>query len=362
MVWSLANCREKREEHFKLLFTDEVLHGQPTEPIDLTAKDRFKILEKLLLTEGKHWLETKTLQSYLDVGRIPRGLRFSKKPTFGKDNSKFMQEWNRIQDECSNDLIRLIIYERNREIKQLEKEILKAIKALEPIVIDTDCSEIEHDLKVKLEYEEDELLKTKHSKFLRDKLDYQQGRQRDWAKKDRGRVVGDEYIPNKKERGGSAHSKNRYQDHHTYDEKRESRTNKNDRSNRDRSRSNHGKGYRNPNYKGKNYIEGFRYGSKPQGQYRNYENEYKNPHVRTSRYSPRNSSKFSPKRPARLEPTTDSPSFLDLIRTRLERKVKTVKDIANTPQEKRKIRDVSDEEHEEGPEHKRRGYSWEGTP
>ncbi|XP_075455250.1 uncharacterized protein LOC142494702 [Ascaphus truei] len=147
--------KAKREEAFDLLFAEEpkIPNVPPSEKVSM--KEHFKNLEKMLITESKQW-----------------------------DNEHFMKEWIRILDECSNDLVRLIIYERSKSLKELGAQIEEQIKTMEPLIINTDCSELEHDVCANLEQHDDETAKTKHFKFFRDKHDYDTNKQRTWAKDD----------------------------------------------------------------------------------------------------------------------------------------------------------------------------------
>lgn len=67
--------------------------------------------------ELRMWWDKVTLQKYLECGRIPRGLRIHKNPTFGLEDEDFINRWDETLEECSNSLMRLIIQKHSRDRK-----------------------------------------------------------------------------------------------------------------------------------------------------------------------------------------------------------------------------------------------------
>ncbi|KAJ1141179.1 hypothetical protein NDU88_007514 [Pleurodeles waltl] len=52
-----------------------------------------KTLEKLRKIELNKWLESESLQRYLEVGRVPRGLRILITSTYENPNLEMLKEW-----------------------------------------------------------------------------------------------------------------------------------------------------------------------------------------------------------------------------------------------------------------------------
>lgn len=57
------------------------------------VRDLFKRLEKLMKAEQSKWWEHKSLSRYLEVGRIPRGLRIMLAPSYENPDTNMLAEW-----------------------------------------------------------------------------------------------------------------------------------------------------------------------------------------------------------------------------------------------------------------------------
>lgn len=76
------------------------------------------------------------VSDYWREGRIPRGLRIKKFPSFGLKDPDFRSRWEGILNKCSLDLILLII-ECNKREKEATQEKLAEINA-QISIIDND--------------------------------------------------------------------------------------------------------------------------------------------------------------------------------------------------------------------------------
>lgn len=76
------------------------------------TQNLFNKLERKLCTEMQHQIDGVFLDLYVKEKLIPRGLQVNLQPTF-KDINGFVDEWNKIIDECSLNLMRLISVKRN---------------------------------------------------------------------------------------------------------------------------------------------------------------------------------------------------------------------------------------------------------
>ncbi|OCT60453.1 hypothetical protein XELAEV_18046478mg [Xenopus laevis] len=137
-------------------------------------------LERNMVKEMRLWWDISTLQNYLKVGRIPRGLRIKKFPAFSDVSREFVDAWNSTLSTCSNSLMELIIDFHTKKHKLIQD----GIKELQSDLLRRDASiEIAEKLdiiKQRVNKLETEVKLTKREKFLRDKKDYEFNRVYDW--------------------------------------------------------------------------------------------------------------------------------------------------------------------------------------
>lgn len=75
---------------------------------DVSMKECFPNLEKLLTSELKTWWDHNSLKMYLEKNMIPRGLHLRKTPTTIYSDL-FVAKWNDILSVCSLSLMELIV-------------------------------------------------------------------------------------------------------------------------------------------------------------------------------------------------------------------------------------------------------------
>lgn len=61
------------------------------------------------INKSKYMIHASSLNDYLNANVIPRGLRIQKGPAMFKNNETFLQKWKAILNQCSTDLMLLII-------------------------------------------------------------------------------------------------------------------------------------------------------------------------------------------------------------------------------------------------------------
>ncbi|XP_063786027.1 uncharacterized protein LOC134934533 [Pseudophryne corroboree] len=144
----------------------------------------FNKLEHLCMTETKQWWDQISKQKYLDDNLIPRGLRILKESTFKADKD-FTEEWNNILDNCSKNLIKVLIKYREQRVNELQLEIEKVHTLLK--VYEKSEEYKARDLKVnkKLEEFEQSLITRKENKMERDVSDYQSGNIHNYNKRNK---------------------------------------------------------------------------------------------------------------------------------------------------------------------------------
>lgn len=124
----------------------------------------------------KMFLHATALTDYIREEKIPRGLRIQKAPGLFQDDDTFKSRWVAILNQCSRDLMLLIIEKKKEEVNIIKQEVSnlqEGFKAqlTEPIY-DKKIMELE---KLVKDFE----LKTKEikiKKLKRDRKDYNQGK------------------------------------------------------------------------------------------------------------------------------------------------------------------------------------------
>ncbi|OCT80042.1 hypothetical protein XELAEV_18026861mg [Xenopus laevis] len=135
--------------------------------------DLFKKFQKLSLKELKAWWEISTLENYIEVEYVHRGLQLKKCPAFDLQDTDVMQEWKYKKEQ--NRL--------NIEIEEIKGQ-LNAYQSM------PGYKERETRMKEELETMAKKIMDNKQQKFLRDKVDYENERVYSWGmelSKERGR-------------------------------------------------------------------------------------------------------------------------------------------------------------------------------
>lgn len=121
--------------------------------------------------KAKYNIHASSLNDYLKANMIPRGLRIQKGPEMFKSNDTFLQKWKAILNQCSTDLMLLIMEYALQTVEDSSKEITD----LESKLQNDNESEFENKMK-KIKEEIDALERNmkefKIRKYKRDTKDY----------------------------------------------------------------------------------------------------------------------------------------------------------------------------------------------
>ncbi|OCT97616.1 hypothetical protein XELAEV_18009846mg [Xenopus laevis] len=187
---------KERTERAKLLFGTDMGKATATTEQRISddslgiMMDLFKKFQKLSLKELKVWWEISTLENYIEVERVPRGLRLKKFPAFDLQDTDVMQEWYLALSECSFNLMGILIRKYKKEQNRLNIEIEEIKGQLNAYQSMPEYKEREIRMKEELETMEKKIMDNKQQKFLRDKVDYENERIYSWGmelNKERGR-------------------------------------------------------------------------------------------------------------------------------------------------------------------------------
>ncbi|OCT80132.1 hypothetical protein XELAEV_18026942mg [Xenopus laevis] len=139
-----------------------------------------KRLERSMIKEMRLWWDISTLENYLKVGRIPRGLRIRKFPAFSDVSKDFVEAWNNTLSLCSSKLMELIIDFHAKRHTVIQSDIKEVQFKLLNLEAKSDTAELLNDIKFRVHKLETDVKRNKREKFLRDKRDYELNRVYDW--------------------------------------------------------------------------------------------------------------------------------------------------------------------------------------
>ncbi|OCT57153.1 hypothetical protein XELAEV_18003898mg [Xenopus laevis] len=142
--------------------------------------DLCRHLEKNMIKEMRLWWDISTLENYLKVGRIPRGLRIRKFPAFSDISKDFVEAWNSTLSACSSRLMELIIDFHTKKHSLIQSDIKEVQLELLKYEAKVDTAELLGEIKQRVNKCETEVKRIKREKFLRDKRDYELNRVYDW--------------------------------------------------------------------------------------------------------------------------------------------------------------------------------------
>lgn len=141
-------------------------------------------LEKTLMTEMQHQIDAIFLNKYVQENLIPRGLRIGITPTFQND-AVFIENWSTALDNCSRDLLKLLISKREALSEMATMEIDTISEKLIVFHKHPDYSNIRGKIQNGIKNSEFEFMNRKKNKLLRDRNDKATGHYRLWDRKDR---------------------------------------------------------------------------------------------------------------------------------------------------------------------------------
>ncbi|OCT91367.1 hypothetical protein XELAEV_18014420mg [Xenopus laevis] len=142
---------------------------------DACLKRLHEAFKRCLFREIRAWWDVATLEKYLQLKMVPRGLRIKKFPTFTTEDKDFTTKWNLILTDCSNNLIQLLIDYKKETLVKAKAEMELTRSELLKVATEEKYLELDQSLNLKLKKEEDLIIVRKVKKFDRDRRDYDEG-------------------------------------------------------------------------------------------------------------------------------------------------------------------------------------------
>lgn len=123
--------------------------------------------------EQNKWWDLTTLQKYIDVGRIPRGLRIFITPTFNDPDPELVTEWAENSHGCSIVMLTLLVKYARKECDRQSGIIEDITKQLKNLCGQEEFTSDMEKLESKLDKIESEIKAKKQRKFQRALVDYE---------------------------------------------------------------------------------------------------------------------------------------------------------------------------------------------
>ncbi|KAJ1177650.1 hypothetical protein NDU88_002902 [Pleurodeles waltl] len=156
--------------------------GPSTQPsrsnlkVEVKLQTLYEKMEKLHRRELSKWWEVESLQRYIEVERVPRGLRIYTVPTYEDPDPEMLEEWAENSKQSSLNMMRILtkyaMKDRSRTLEEMEKVRLEILALITQETFDEYMKYLEK----KLCKFEEEITAKKQRKFIRDFKDYQAGR------------------------------------------------------------------------------------------------------------------------------------------------------------------------------------------
>ncbi|XP_053561237.1 component of gems protein 1-like [Bombina bombina] len=134
-------------------------------------KDLFHTLEDEILKEHRHWWDLTTLEKYLEIKQIPRGLRVLKHCSF-KEDTELLEKWYKILDDCAFDLIKILIEHRRLLSDKCSENIDKIQADLIKYLENPDYERLLKRMYERTDKFQEDLVLSKNKKLERDNNDY----------------------------------------------------------------------------------------------------------------------------------------------------------------------------------------------
>lgn len=180
--------KAKRIQKVATMFspTDTVGDNEPTTTqtveLNTTLKQLLIQVEQQYKKEiSKSW-ETLTLQKYLEVNRVPRGLRIFTMPTHPETKTEMLNEWGENNRACSYNMMRILIKYAEKDLEDIHKNITE-LEAKIKLQNKEEVNKSRKEMEERIENYEEEVQLRKQRKFLRDETDYKTGRILTFAKR-----------------------------------------------------------------------------------------------------------------------------------------------------------------------------------
>ncbi|XP_053571826.1 protein FAM133-like [Bombina bombina] len=163
-------------------FFDTIFSSSANTTCDGDLKQLFNTLEKLLMSDLRSMWDVVKLTHYIDVKRIPRGLRIKKYPNYDLEDSDLQDEWNTALNECSLKLLGVLVKSKEKKRNNLKDKILTTKADLKTRKTEKQYAELKSQMKEKIKKADAEIAEKKKNKFLRDREDYDNNRVYDWSR------------------------------------------------------------------------------------------------------------------------------------------------------------------------------------
>ncbi|KAM8945703.1 myocardin [Pelodytes ibericus] len=170
---------EERQARVRSAF----MEGECEMGLDTDLYTLFRDLEKATNKELRLWWDIVTLEKYIEVQRIPRGLRLKKVPFFIKDDEKLETDWNSTLTECSMKLMQIIITYKKKLLITAQNDLAILDIKKEEIKENAKFDEFSLKLAAYKEKLEVEISTTKKDKFQRDRMDYSRNEVYQWKRR-----------------------------------------------------------------------------------------------------------------------------------------------------------------------------------
>lgn len=122
------------------------------------------------------FLHATALTDYVREEKIPRGLRIQKAPGLFQDDENFKSRWAAILNQCSRDLMLLIIERTKEEVEKIKEEVTSIQEGFKAQLPESNYDKKLADLESIVKDFETQTKQIKIKKFRRDRKDYSQGK------------------------------------------------------------------------------------------------------------------------------------------------------------------------------------------
>ncbi|KAJ1144752.1 hypothetical protein NDU88_011049 [Pleurodeles waltl] len=143
----------------------------------------FKELEKLKKKELSKWWECESLNKYLEVDRVPRGLRIFIMPNYDDSNPDLLKEWAAHNAASSAGMMRILIKYAEIERETVIEQINSVTKRIEAFSDKKLVESLSNAMEERLSKIEEEIISKKSRKFNRNAFDYETGQIYTFARK-----------------------------------------------------------------------------------------------------------------------------------------------------------------------------------
>ncbi|KAJ1191724.1 hypothetical protein NDU88_001040 [Pleurodeles waltl] len=143
----------------------------------------FKELEGFKKKELNKWWECESLNKYLEVDRVPRGLRIFIMPTYDDPNPDLLKEWAAHNAASSAGMMKILINHAQIERETIIEKIYNITKQIEAFPDKKLVESLNNAMEERLAKIEEEIILKKSRKFHRDTFDYETGQIYTFARK-----------------------------------------------------------------------------------------------------------------------------------------------------------------------------------